>query len=51
MFTLTLIYITCYKTTYVTGMRNRTFVPINTPPLFCMTNCAFTTTIFITGLH
>jgi hypothetical protein len=30
MFPLTLIYITCYKTTYVTGMRNRTFVPITT---------------------
>ena len=33
MFTLTHICITCCKKTYVTGMRNRTFAPINTPPL------------------
>jgi hypothetical protein len=32
MFTKTLIkiYITCYKTTHVTGMWNRTYIPINT---------------------
>jgi hypothetical protein len=33
IFTLTLIYITCYKKMYVTGMRNMTFVSINTSPL------------------